>query len=130
MSFATELDLRNECQCYDTGRISPEAIARSLAEAHQRILDETTLTDSTPVTPLLMRAEVFLGLSILMRQEELQSRLNQNVIRLQSLKFDDPDQPERIHALRERLESEAWGLLRPWWKQHPPAAVQISGSAS
>lgn len=126
MAFVSEHEARRECDLRDFGQVPPDLLRRNLEKAHREILEQTTLTDTSPVPDEVKRAEALLGVSHALRALTVSSTLSAQDWRTKNLRMDEPSRVQGLMDLSQQLWREAWDLLRPWLKTRAPGALLVT----
>ena len=116
MPFATEEDIRKEAFLDSFEEVSSERLQESLNKAHEEILTSTNLTDSSSVSPIVIRAEAILALSHLFRSTAISAGVSAKNIHTSGISVDEQAWVRNLLTLSLRLKEEAWTLLRTYLK--------------
>ncbi|MFB3787396.1 MAG: hypothetical protein ACE15F_13610 [bacterium] len=126
MAFVSEHEARRECGLCNFSQVPSDLLRRNLEKAHREILEQTTLTEESPVPDEVKRAEALLGVSHALRALAVSSTLTAQDWRTRNLRMDEPSRVQGLADLSRQLWRDAWDRLRPWLKTRAPGALLVT----
>lgn len=126
MPFVTEQAVRAEADLRNFDELPSALINEAIERAHHQILEQTTLTESSPLTPSITESEVLLSLSFILQRQSISASANAQSAQMPGLKVDDHRHAKRLRRAANRLRRQAWGLLRPYWNTAAPPPLTLA----